>query len=52
MKGTQFEVVTNKTTIGWKLQGLSVRKLFVREYFSTNKNLAYVMLLQVRKRKD
>ena len=47
MKGTQFPVVSNNATTGFKLQGASVKSLLVKEWHAT-KNWEYVMLSRVR----
>ena len=47
MKATQFPVVSNDATTGFKLQGSSVDKLIVKEWVN-KKNWEYVMLSRVR----
>ena len=51
MEATQFPVVSNNATTGWKLQGASVDSLFIKEWFSNIKGWAYVMLSRVKNRK-
>ena len=48
MRGTQFSVVSNDATTGWKLQGASVDTLFAMEMTGGIRNWTYVMLSRVR----
>ena len=41
MEATQFPVVSNNATTGWKLQGTSVQNLFIKEWFS-KKNVGHM----------
>ena len=50
MKATQLPIISNNATTGHKLQGSSVKCLFVHQW-SNVKNWNYVMLSRVRTRK-
>ena len=42
IKAIQFPIVSNNTTTGWKLQGLSVQNLYIKEWNISCKNWIYV----------
>ena len=44
-------MISNNATTGWKLQGASVKNLFIKEWNKTDKNWVYVMLSQIKERK-
>ena len=51
IKAIQFPIVSNNATTGWKLQGLSVQNLYIKEWNISCKNWIYFMLSRVRNRK-
>ena len=49
--GFQLPVVSNNATTGWKLQGASVKSLFIKQWNNSDEKWIYVMLSRVRGRK-
>ena len=44
-------MISNNATTGWKLQGASVNKRFIKEWNNSDEKWIYVMLSRVRERK-